>query len=338
MSTKKPLVSVIMAVYNGEKFLREAIESILNQTYANFEFLIINDGSTDLTEEIILSYSDLRIRYIKNETNLKLIASLNKGLDLANGKYIARMDADDISLPKRLEKQVDFLEENQEIGVLGTGVKTIGLENNYEVHFKQGHNQIRFELFFHNYLHHPTVMLRNDLIKKNKIYYESYLHAEDYALWVKLTEFTKIEILAEILLNYRIHESNISEIHKNQQQIQTSYIRKKQIKQLGIDVNDDTFKIYEHFIDSDTIEKPEQFTVLMKILQEIIHKNKELRVIKNELLFNYYNNKLNNYLEQNCWRMGSEIKTYFNSIFNISIKTKYKFIFKQRLRIKSLWN
>jgi len=338
MSTKKPLVSVIMAVYNGEKFLREAIESILNQTYANFEFLIINDGSTDLTEEIILSYSDLRIRYIKNETNLKLIASLNKGLDLANGKYIARMDADDISLPKRLEKQVDFLEENQEIGVLGTGVKTIGLENNYEVHFKQGHNQIRFELFFHNYLHHPTVMLRNDLIKKNKIYYENYLHAEDYALWIKLTEFTKIDILPEILLNYRIHESNISEIHKNQQQIQTSYIRKNQIQLLGIDVNDDTFKIYEHFIDSNTIDEPEQFAVLMKILQEIIHKNKELRVIKNELLFNYYNNKLNNYLERNCWRMGNEIKTYFNSIFNISIKTKVKFIFKQKLRIKSLWN
>ena len=108
----KPLVSVLMAVYNGEKYLLEAIESILNQTYTNFEFLIINDGSTDSTEEIILSYSDQRIRYIKNEQNLKLIASLNKGLDLAKGKYIARMDADDISLPDRLEKQVNFLERN----------------------------------------------------------------------------------------------------------------------------------------------------------------------------------------------------------------------------------
>jgi len=338
MSTKKPLISVLMAVYNGEKYLHEAIDSILNQRYTNFEFLIVNDGSIDLTEDIILSYSDNRIRYIKNETNLKLIASLNKGLDLAIGKYIARMDADDISLPERLEKQVDFMERNQEIGVLGTSVKTIGLENNYEVHFKQGHDQIRFELFFHNYLHHPTVMLRSSLIKKNKIYYENYLHAEDYALWVKLTKFTKIEILAEVLLNYRIHESNISEIHNNQQQIQTSHIRKNQIQLLGIEVNDDTFKIYEHFIDSNTIDEPEQFKVLIKILQEIIHKNKELRVIKNELLFNYYNTKLNNYLEQNCWRMGSEIKTYFNSIFNSSIKSKYKFLFKQKLKIKKLWN
>lgn len=338
MSPKNPLVSVLMAVYNGEKFLREAIDSILNQTYTNFEFLIVNDGSADLTEEIILSYSDSRIRYIKNETNLKLIESLNKGLELANGKYIARMDADDISLPNRIEKQVAFLEDNLEIGVLGTWVRTIGLENNYEVHFKQGHDQIRFELFFHNYLHHPTVMLRNDLIKKNKIYYENYLHAEDYALWVKLTEFTKIDILPEILVNYRIHESNISEVHKNQQQIQTSYLRKKQIQQLGIDVNDVTFKIYEDFIDSDTIEKPEQFTSIVEIMQLVILKNKESLGINKALLFNYYNTKLNNYLEQNCWRMGSEIKTYFNSIFNVSIKTKYKFILKQRLRLKSIWN
>jgi len=285
-----------------------------------------------------VSYNDERIRYIKNDKNLKLIASLNKGLDLAKGEYIARMDADDISLPNRLKKQVDFLEGNQEIGVLGTWARTIGLENNYEVHFKQGHDHIRFELFFHNYLHHPTVMLRNNIIKKNKIYYENYLHAEDYAFWVKLTEFTKIEILPEVLLNYRIHESNISEIHKSQQKIQTSNIRKKQIQQLGIDVNDDTFKAYEYLIDLNTIDKPEQFILALEIMQLIIIKNKESLVVNNDLLFNYYNNKLNNYLEQNCWRMGSEIKTYFNSIFKISLKTKYKFLVKQRLRIKSIWN
>ncbi len=338
MAENTPLVSILMAVYNGEKFLREAIESMLNQTYRNFEFLIINDGSTDSTEEIILSYNDERIRYIKNETNLKLIASLNKGLDLANGKYIARMDADDISLPERLEKQVDFLERNQGTGVLGTWVRTIGLENNYEVHFKQGHDQIRFELFFHNYLHHPTVMIRGDLIKINKVYYENYLHAEDYAFWVKLTEFTRIEIFPEVLLNYRMHESNISEIHKNQQKIQTSKIRKEQIQQLGIDVNKNSFEAYENFIDSDTFERPEEFAISLEMMQLIIIKNKESHIVNDELLFNYYKNKLNNYLERNCWRMGSEIKTYFNSIFHISMKTKYKFIFKQKLRIKGLWN
>ena len=153
-----PLVTVLMAVYNGEKYLREAIESILDQTYTNFEFLIINDGSSDRTEEIILSYNDKRIRYIKNEQNLKLIASLNKGLDLAKGEFIARMDADDISLPERLEKQINFLEKHPEIGLLGSWVRTLGLTNNRNIIFKQGHNTIRIQLLFNNFFHHPSVV------------------------------------------------------------------------------------------------------------------------------------------------------------------------------------
>ena len=174
MANEFPLVTVLMAVYNGEKYLREAIESMLNQSYTNFEFLIINDGSTDSTEEIILSYRDERIRHMKNEQNIKLIASLNKGLDLAEGKYIARMDADDVSLPERLAKQVDFMERNLEYGLLGTWVKTLGLNPDKEIHFKSGHDEIRFELFFHNYLHHPTVMFRKEIIKKNNLKYEDY--------------------------------------------------------------------------------------------------------------------------------------------------------------------
>src|SRR6187397_2012165 len=105
----EPLVTVLMSVYNAEKYLREAIDSILNQTYRNFEFIIINDASTDGSEAIINSYKDERIRLISNSQNLRLTASLNKGIDLAKGKYIARMDADDASLPERLQKQVTFM-------------------------------------------------------------------------------------------------------------------------------------------------------------------------------------------------------------------------------------
>jgi len=115
-----PAVSVVMPVYNGEKYLRESIDSILNQTYTDYEFIIVNDGSNDKTEEIILSYNDNRIRYIKNEKNLQIVKSLNRGIELAKGRYIARMDADDISLPRRFEKQITFMENNLEIGVCGT--------------------------------------------------------------------------------------------------------------------------------------------------------------------------------------------------------------------------
>ena len=116
----EPMVTVLMAVYNGEKFLKEAMESILTQTFTDFEFLIINDGSTDNSVKIIEEFNDPRIRLIHNEKNLKLIASLNKGISLAKGKYIARMDCDDISMPYRLEKEVDFLENSLEYGLVGT--------------------------------------------------------------------------------------------------------------------------------------------------------------------------------------------------------------------------
>src|SRR5688500_300589 len=127
-----PKISVILPVYNGQLFLKAAIESILNQSYGNFELLIINDGSVDDTEKIIFGFNDLRIRYIRNERNLGLIATLNKGLDLAKGEYIARMDNDDISLPARLEKQLAYLEENKHVSVLATKLVIIN-EKGFEV-------------------------------------------------------------------------------------------------------------------------------------------------------------------------------------------------------------
>ena len=116
------LVSVIMPVYNGALYLREAIDSILSQTHTNLELIIINDGSNDNSEEIILSYEDNRIRYIINEKNSGICVTLNKGLDIAKGKYIARMDCDDISCPERLQMQIEYMEQNPSIGVLGSDI------------------------------------------------------------------------------------------------------------------------------------------------------------------------------------------------------------------------
>ncbi len=123
---KIPLISVVMPVYNSEKYLEEAINSILNQTFTDFEFIILNDGSTDKTEDIILSYSDSRILYIKNKTNLQIVKTLNKGIELASGKYIARMDSDDISSPERFEKLIEFMENNHEIDICSTWLETFG--------------------------------------------------------------------------------------------------------------------------------------------------------------------------------------------------------------------
>jgi glycosyltransferase involved in cell wall biosynthesis len=327
-----------MAVYNGEKYLREAIESMLNQTYTNFEFLIINDGSTDTTEEIILYYKDERIRYVKNEQNLKLIASLNKGLDLANGKYIARMDADDISLPERLEKQVEYLEKNPEIGVLGSWVKTIGLTQNKEIKFKSGYNNVRFELFFQNYLHHPSVMRSRDVLFQHNLKYENFIHAEDYAFWIKLSNYTKIDILPEFLLLYRLHGNNISEVHVEFQKKQTSQLRRIQLSDLGIELLDDELKLYESFLDDDLFYSSDEFKKILSIVQLLIIKNKEKKLIDIELIFNFFEEKINNYIELNSFRMKYDINDYFNSIFVRSITHQFKIRFKNKLGLKRIWN
>lgn len=181
-----PMISVVMPVYNGEKYLGVAIESILNQTYANFEFIIVNDGSQDGTEIIILSYNDERIVYLKSETNLRIEGTLNKGMRHAVGKYIARMDADDISLPSRLEKQLLFMERNPNIGVCGTWANIFG--DNIESHTWKCPTQsenIKIEMMFACPFVHPSVFIKRTLFNSYS-YSDEFQKAEDYYLWYQL--------------------------------------------------------------------------------------------------------------------------------------------------------
>lgn len=205
-----PKVSVLMSLYNSnEEFLREAVESILNQTFTDFEFLIIEDGSKNPSDEVIKTYNDERIKYIVNEKNLGLAGSLNRGLSLAQGEYIARFDPDDISLPERLEKQVKYLDEHQNIGVLGTQYESFpkkrysGLQTNPKL-IKE------ILLVQSNQLGHPTVMMRSSVLKEHNIKYDDYaLYMEDYKLWLNLSEVTEIANLDETLLKYRRHGGSI---------------------------------------------------------------------------------------------------------------------------------
>ena len=211
-TNKTPIISIVMPVYNGEKYLKEAIDSILNQTYKYFEFIIINDGSTDRSEEIILSYADSRIRYIKNETNLKLIKTLNKGIQLSEGEYIVRMDADDISLPNRLLLQIDFMQKNPNVGLCSGNAISIGPEGNIisGKWWDTNNLPIKWLLIWENPIAHPTIMLRKETLLTNKLSYDTRkLHAEDYELWCKMAHFTNIERLNDIILKYRVSESSI---------------------------------------------------------------------------------------------------------------------------------
>lgn len=215
-----------MPVYNGEKYLRLAIESILKQTYEDFEFLIINDGSRDRSEEIILSYNDSRIVYVKNEQNLGLIRTLNKGIDLAKGEYIARMDCDDISLSDRLEIQIKYFQEDSTLDFLASlpihllsNGRTFRSYRFYSLHDEA----IRFESIIEISFCHPCIMCKSSILRKYK-YQESvnYTHIEDYELGLRLSQKgVKMYYSNDFVLYYRKNKNGVS---LSNRQIQTERV------------------------------------------------------------------------------------------------------------------
>lgn len=205
-------VSVVMPVYNGERYLKEAIESILNQAFRDLEFIIINDASTDKSEEIIKSFTDPRIVYIKNDKNLGQAESLNKGIRGARGLYVARMDQDDISLPERISVQSAYMDANKEVAILGTGYQEIGRDGKVVRRgLFQNSPDPKEMLFFARLtgqasIGHPTVMIRRDIFNKVGYYDPRYHICQDYDLWLRAVRKCRMENIPKVLLNYRIHD------------------------------------------------------------------------------------------------------------------------------------
>lgn len=222
LSLHSPEVTVLMSVYNGETHLKEAVESILNQTFRDFEFIIINDGSMDGTAAILAPYESIDRRiHIYHQENRGLIASLNRGCQLSKGKYIARMDADDISLPDRIAKQVGYMETHQDVGVIGTWVDVI--DDKCRIvgswHMPTASGVIGWSLFFANPLAHSSVIIRRNVVERLGFYRSDALHAEDYDLWARASLITRIVNMPEVLLQYRLsHQSVSSRYSKTQEQ------------------------------------------------------------------------------------------------------------------------
>jgi hypothetical protein len=218
---KTPRVSVLMAVHNGELYLREAVESILNQTFADFEFIIVDDGSIDNTWSILQDYAanEPRIALVQNETNIGLTKSLNRGIELGRGEYVARMDADDISLPRRLAAQVEFLDEHREIGVLGSFVQLIDADGSLGDiwHYPTTHNLLLWALCFRTPLAHPSVIYRRSVVKAVGGYNEALLVNQDRDLWQRLSSVTRLANLPQVHLLLRRHPDRISSRHTDMQ-------------------------------------------------------------------------------------------------------------------------
>jgi glycosyltransferase involved in cell wall biosynthesis len=232
-----PKVSVLMPVYNAEAYLEQAIGSILNQTYGDFEFLIINDGSTDGSRAIIKSFTDARIRLIDNENNLGISLSRNKGFDRARGEYIALMDSDDISLPERLEKQVVFMDSHQDCGVCGSWLRTIGRREGQIITYPSDCATIRCNMFFKNRgVANPAAIIRKRILDRLKLRYDPDLHCfSDYDLWARCLHATQFANINEVFINYRLHETNTDKRITDEEQLKTlTKIRCTLLAQLGI--------------------------------------------------------------------------------------------------------
>ncbi len=207
---KNPKVTVLMSVYNGEKYLQEAIDSILGQTFKDFEFLIINDGSTDKTAEILESYNDPRIRIINNEKNIGLTKSLNKGLKLARGKYIARQDADDISLPERLKTQMLAMEKGRQNGVIGCDVIIIDEDGNEIKKVMIPRINLNNYLKKKNCLAHGSLFISKKTLQDVGNYNDEMFFAQDYDLLLRISTKYDISFAGDFLYKLRRNKDSIS--------------------------------------------------------------------------------------------------------------------------------
>jgi glycosyltransferase involved in cell wall biosynthesis len=236
-----------MPVYNGEKYLRAAISSVLNQSFGDFEFLIVNDGSTDKSVDIIQSYNDQRMRLIHNKTNVGVTRALNLGLELACGEYIARMDSDDISLVERLGKQVVFMDTHPDVGVCGTWAMTIGSSEEGLVNKPPSDNEtIRCIMFFENTMCHSSVMIRKDLSNRLKIRYDpAFRHSQDYELWVRYSRHVRFANVAEVLIWYRRHDNSITKRAPEEQIATRKRVWIFQLAKLGIHPTNEEFAIHQ---------------------------------------------------------------------------------------------
>lgn len=293
-----PIISVVMSVYNADKYLDEAIRSILNQTYKNFEFIIINDGSMDTSLEIIKNYKeqDERIVLVTRE-NRGLIASLNEGIEKAKGKYIARMDADDISLPNRFEEQVKFMEENLQIGICGSCVEMFGdsvKKKQWKLSISS--ERLKAELLFSSCFAHPSIMIRRDLLVSNNLFYDkNFLHAEDFELWTRLSSITNFSNLQKVLMKHRILDKSVTrtaDMDVEQRYQIISMISRKYLQSLNIQNTEQENKL--HFNLSSNIRMKDSnlsFQELKKYFDKLIIANQKSKVFDNVELYKVFGKK-----------------------------------------------
>lgn len=304
-------VSVLMPVYNGAQYLQEAIDSILNQTFKDFEFIIIDDGSSDESAEIIRKNADRdkRIVFIKNEQNSGICVTLNKGLGIASGEYIVRMDCDDIALPYRIEHQVLFMDLHPNVGVAGSFIEMFNSNNPTDSHifkFDVDYRECKADLLFSPCLAHPAAIIRASILYHYGIEYDDYYRGmEDFYFWWRVSCYSDITNIPEVLLKYRVHRNQVSQKDRNEVFLdKIKKFTKLRISKLNVLVSEEELgAINEYITKVDNFTDKKLFLLISafsKIVRSVKKEDKKLAkayrlVLGKAISFSYGKSSLNIY-------------------------------------------
>lgn len=333
MKSILPKVSVVMPVYNREKYVAESVASIINQTFTDLEFIIIEDGSTDSTFEILKTFNDNRIKLIRKSDNKGNYSARNEGMELASGKYICVMDSDDIALPNRLKVQYDFMEANKQFGLCGSFAKVVDSEE--IITAPDNYNEIKVWSMSNIMFRHPTVFIRTEFLKKNNLRYnDSYLYAGDYDFLVRATHLFPVTNIQEVLLEYRRHPDQISTAHKKGQ---FEIVNKVILEQLNLFKKNPTDKekqLHLSLMNRFQIQGESEFEQLRKWANYLLERNNQTRLYNPEQLANFLKCLLKYIFKQ--YEILKKERSFFNEeiqLINNKLKPKLPLLYQKEWTI-----
>ncbi len=239
-----PTISIILPVYNAESYVSTAVKSILEQTFEDFELIAIDDASSDASLDVLKSFNDPRVKVIANEINCGLSTTLNRGLELASGDFIARMDHDDIAVPGRLSEQLSYFDRNPSIDVCGSWVQTFGGSSRV-LKYPLGNAEIEASLLFGNVICHPTVMFRRKIVLEHGFRYSpDFEYAEDYDFWTSMLGKVRYANIPQVLLNYRLHPEQMTSKSMHRHELAATRVFSRIVEKLGISASKEELSLH----------------------------------------------------------------------------------------------
>jgi glycosyltransferase involved in cell wall biosynthesis len=311
----KPLLTVLMSVKNGEPYLRETVESILDQTYNDFKFLILDNASTDNSRDIIRSFNDPHIRLIELPEDIGQVAALNKGLDMIDTPLVARMDADDISMPRRLERQVEFMNNHPEIGISGT--YATAFEGKKQTRWPKPctPGDVKARLLFGCCLAHPSVIIRKALLDKYHLRYDEQIgFSEDWDLWQRASRHFPLANIPGYLIKYRIHPESVSRKNVEPQKRADEQLVRKALEPLGL-ANHPLHRVHEEITLANTYNasdrEPEFIPRVQEWFRVITAANQKTGIYNEKSLKKAVKGRLFMVLNANARQKGLVLKVFF---------------------------